>query len=79
MARRKETTLNRRTLFPISIVPLEAIRAWRLFDVDLGIDSVRRIREYFVPDFSAWNDHDNYTLQAVNSSARAARGAPAAR
>jgi len=26
-----------------------------------GIDSTREHREYFVPDFSNWKDHDSYT------------------
>ena len=30
------------------------------FDADIGIDSVREIREYFIPDFSNWKDHDSY-------------------
>jgi hypothetical protein len=28
--------------------------------VDRGIDSAREIREYFIPDFSNWKDHDAY-------------------
>ena len=31
-----------------------------LFDADTGIDSAREIREYFIPDFSNWKDHDSY-------------------
>ena len=26
-----------------------------------GSDSAREIREYFIPDFSTWKDHDAYT------------------
>jgi hypothetical protein len=48
-------------LFPITLVPYDLIRAWKLFDADTGIDSAREIREYFVPDFSNWKDHDSYT------------------
>jgi Pentapeptide repeats (8 copies) len=33
---------------------------WKLFDGDRGIDSAREIREYFIPDFSNWKDHDSY-------------------
>lgn len=29
-------------------------------DADTGIDSAREIREYFIPDFSNWKDHDVY-------------------
>ena len=31
-----------------------------LFDADVGDDSVKRIREYFVPDFSNWKYHEAY-------------------
>ena len=27
---------------------------------DRGKDSAREIREYFIPDFSNWKDHDSY-------------------
>jgi hypothetical protein len=30
------------------------------FDADTGKDSAREIREYFVPDFSDWKNHDSY-------------------
>ena len=60
-ARRKEVASRRRVLFPIALVPLSDIRAWEQFDADLGEDTAREIREYFVPDFSAWKmEHDNY-------------------
>lgn len=29
-------------------------------DKDRGIDSAREIREYFIPDFSNWKDHNSY-------------------
>jgi hypothetical protein len=41
-------------------VPYDSTKAWKLFDADTGIDSARAIREYFVPDFSNWKDHDSY-------------------
>jgi hypothetical protein len=28
---------------------------------DTGIDSAREIREYYVPDFSNWKNHDSYS------------------
>jgi hypothetical protein len=42
-------------------VPFDQIKKWKLFDADTGIDSAREIREYFVPDFSNWKDHDSYS------------------
>jgi hypothetical protein len=52
---------DRRVLFPISIVPFQAIKSWKNFDADIGKDSAREIREYFIPDFSNWKDHDAYS------------------
>jgi hypothetical protein len=59
-ARAKEQQQKRQMLFPITLVPYDRITAWKLFDADTGIDSAREIREYFVPDFSNWKDHDSY-------------------
>jgi hypothetical protein len=59
-ARRREVTQNRRILFPIRLVDFEAIRTWTCFDADTGKDSAREIREYYIPDFSNWKDHDSF-------------------
>jgi hypothetical protein len=48
-------------LFPVSLVPFDQVRSWKLFAADIASDSTREIREYFVPDFSAWKTHDMYT------------------
>ena len=60
-ARAKEAQETRQMLFPITMVPFDEVRAWKLFDADTGMDSAREIREYFIPDFSNWKDHDLYT------------------
>jgi hypothetical protein len=59
-ARQRELKERKRVLFPISLVPFSYLRDWTLFDADAGKDSAREIREYFIPDFSNWNDHDSY-------------------
>ncbi len=59
-ARRKEIREGRRVLFPIGLVDFETLRDWECFDAETGKDSAREIREYFIPDFSSWKDHDNY-------------------
>jgi hypothetical protein len=59
-ARQKELRQQRQVLFPISLVPFARVREWRAFDADTGKDSAREIREYFIPDFSNWKDHDSY-------------------
>jgi hypothetical protein len=60
-ARKRERQENRRMLFPISIVPYDAVRDWECFDADAGKDSAREVREYYIPDFSEWKDHDAYS------------------
>jgi hypothetical protein len=41
-------------------VDWETIRDWECFDADTGKDLAVEVREYFVPDFSNWKDHDSY-------------------
>ncbi len=59
-ARARETREKRRMLFPVSLVDFEAVLQWECFDADTGKDSAREIREYYIPDFSKWKDHDCY-------------------
>jgi len=46
-------------LFPIRLVPFETIRDWSAFDSEIGKDMAVEIREYHIPDFSNWKDHDS--------------------
>ena len=59
-ARRKEVKEKRRVLFPIRLVDYARIKEWECFDVDTGKDSAREIREYFIPDFSNWQEEKSY-------------------
>jgi TIR domain/Pentapeptide repeats (8 copies) len=59
-ARKREVQEKRRMLFPVRLVEFEALRDWECFDSDTGKDSAREIREYHVPDFSNWRNHDSY-------------------
>jgi len=59
-ARKRELRDQRRVLFPIRLAPFETLRDWECFDADTGKDSAREIREYFIPDFSHWKNHDSY-------------------
>jgi uncharacterized protein YjbI with pentapeptide repeats len=59
-ARAREEREKRRVLFPLRLVDFETLRNWQCFDADTGTDSAREIREYFIPDFSKWKDHDSY-------------------
>jgi len=59
-ARKREVRESKRVLFPFRLVGFERLRDWECFDGDRGKDSAREIREYFIPDFSNWKDHDSY-------------------
>jgi hypothetical protein len=60
-ARQKEKEQDRRVLFPITLVNFLEIKKWKSFDADIGTDSAREIREYYIPDFTNWNsDHASY-------------------
>src|SRR5712691_8812686 len=59
-ARKREKREARRMLFPVRLVDFETLRQWECFDADTGKDSAREIREYYVPDFSTWKNHDSY-------------------
>jgi hypothetical protein len=59
-ARQNEIRDNCRKLFPIGLAAFEKIREWQAFDADVGKDMAREIREYYIPDFSRWKEHDAY-------------------
>ena len=59
-ARKREVKEGKRVLFPVRLVEFDVLRDWECFDGDTGKDSAREIREYFIPDFSNWKDHDSY-------------------
>jgi hypothetical protein len=61
-ARKREVKEGKRVLFPVRLVPFEVLRDWECFDADTGKDSAREIREYFIPDFTYWRDHDSYQV-----------------
>ena len=54
---------------PIRLVDFEKLRDWENFDADTGKDSAREIREYFIPDFSNWKNHDSYLRPLTGCSA----------
>ncbi len=51
---------GRRKLFPIRLIDLEAIQKWECFDAESGKDLAVELREYHIPDFSHWKDHDSF-------------------
>jgi uncharacterized protein YjbI with pentapeptide repeats len=59
--RKAEKREGKRKLFPIRLVDMETIQEWECFDADSGKDLAVEVREFFLPDFSHWKDHDAYT------------------
>lgn len=59
-ARKAELRDNRRKLFPIGLIDFNTLRDWECFDADSGKDLAVEIREYFIPDFTNWKDHDAF-------------------
>jgi hypothetical protein len=65
-ARKRERTEKKRVLFPVRLVSFDAIRGWELIDADEGKDLAVEIREYYIPDFSNWKNHDSYAKELKN-------------
>ena len=66
----REKEEGKQILFPIRITSFEALSDWQAFDADTGRDLAREIREYFILDFSEWEDEakfDGALSQLVNS------------
>lgn len=59
-ARQREVKDKRQVLFPVGLAPFEKIKEWECHDSDTGKDSAKEIREYYIPDFSNWRNHDAY-------------------
>jgi len=60
-ARKREIKEGKRVLFPILLnMSFDELKEWECFDADRGKDSAREIREYFIPDFTRWKEHEYY-------------------
>ena len=59
-ARKAERQSGKRKLFPVRLVDFETLRDRESFDADSGKDLAVELREYFVPDFSHWREHDQF-------------------
>jgi hypothetical protein len=49
--------------FPIRLLDFETIQRWECFDADSGKDLATELREYYIPDFSNWKDHDAFETE----------------
>lgn len=59
-ARKAEVKESRRKLFPIRLIDYDVLKEWECFDADTGKDLAVEVREYFIPDFSNWKNHDDF-------------------
>jgi hypothetical protein len=62
-ARKREWVEKKRVLFPVRLTSYDAIREWKLFDADEGLDLAAEIRTFYIPDFSGWKSHDLYVKE----------------
>jgi hypothetical protein len=59
-ARRAELANQRRKLFPIRLTSFETLHNWECFDPENGQDLADEVRQYFIPDFAQWKEHDRF-------------------
>jgi hypothetical protein len=64
-ARKRERKEGKQVLFPVRLVEFQKIQEWECFDADAGKDSAREIREFYVPDFSNWKEHDAFEAEVA--------------
>lgn len=57
---KEERASGKRKLFPVRLTDMERIKAWSCFDADSGKDLGVELREYLIPDFSRWKEHDQF-------------------
>lgn len=48
-----------RVLFPVRLVSYEAMLSWKYIDIS-GKDMAEEMRQFFIPDFSSWKEHEPY-------------------
>jgi uncharacterized protein YjbI with pentapeptide repeats len=58
--RKAELANNQRKFFPIRLVDMKAIDTWECLDPETGTDLAAEIREYYIPDFRRWKNHDSF-------------------
>jgi hypothetical protein len=58
--RKAELANNQRKFFPIGLLPYRELEDWECIDPETGTDLAAEIREYYVPDFRDWKNHDSF-------------------
>jgi uncharacterized protein YjbI with pentapeptide repeats len=59
-ARRAELESQQRKLFPIRLIHYNALQSWECIDSRSGSDLAEEVRQYFIPDFTHWKEHDAF-------------------
>lgn len=59
-AREAERKEGRRKLFPIRLTDFKTLEEWKCPDSKSGQDLAEEVRQYFIPDFSNWKNHDDF-------------------
>ena len=63
IAAKAEKRKKGRKLFPIRLIDMDPIKEWICFDADSGRDLAAEVREYHIPDFSAWENRDLFETE----------------
>jgi hypothetical protein len=58
--RKAELANNQRKFFPIALMHYRELEEWECLDPETGTDLAAEIREYYVPDFRDWKNHDSF-------------------
>jgi hypothetical protein len=51
---------GKRKLFPVRLTDYKTLQNWVCRDSITGRDLAEEVRQYFIPDFSNWKDHDQF-------------------
>jgi hypothetical protein len=54
-----ERQSGKRKLFPVRLTD-ETLADWECRDGRTGVDLAEELRQYFIPDFSHWKEHDQF-------------------
>jgi uncharacterized protein YjbI with pentapeptide repeats len=55
-----ERESGKRKLFPVRLTDYETLQRWECRDSLSGKDLAEEVRQYFIPDFSRWKEHDQF-------------------
>jgi hypothetical protein len=53
---------GKRKLFPVRLSDYKTLQSWECRDSLSGRDLAEEVRQYFIPDFSNWKDHDQFEV-----------------